>query len=130
MAPLEPWEKVLVDAETYMGTIHGTISCTTCHAGENDADKVAAHTELISRPSEDPGTVCGSCHADISAVYPDSLHASQAGYWTTIDARNAPEDHAALEDDVRQPLCKLSYILWRLPCQPAGLSRRRPDRWA
>jgi len=98
VAPLEPWEKVLVDAESYMGTIHGTIACTTCHLGENEVDKEAAHTGLISRPSEDPGTVCGACHADISAVYPDSLHATQAGYWTTIDARNEPEDHPALEE--------------------------------
>ena len=49
--------------------------------------------DLISRPSEEPGTACGSCHAEVSEVYPDSLHASQAGYWTTIDARNTPEDH-------------------------------------
>ena len=97
MAPLEPWEKVLVDDETYMETIHGTISCTTCHAGENDSDKAVAHTGMISRPSEEPGTACGSCHAEVSEVYPESLHASQAGYWTTIDARNVPEDHAALE---------------------------------
>jgi len=97
VAPLEPWEKVLVDAETYLGTIHGTMSCTTCHAGENDADKVVAHTDLISRPSEEPGTACGNCHADIAEIYPDSLHASQAGYWTAIDTRNIPDDHAALE---------------------------------
>jgi thiosulfate/3-mercaptopyruvate sulfurtransferase len=98
VAPLEPWEKVLVSSESYMGSIHGTIACTTCHLGENAAEKEAAHTGLISRPSEDPGKVCGTCHADIAEVYPDSLHASQAGYWTTIDARNAPEDHPALEE--------------------------------
>jgi len=98
VAPLEPWEKVLIDGETFLTNIHGTMACTNCHLGENDADKAIAHTEMIARPSEDPGTVCGSCHADISDVYPGSLHASQAGYWTTIDARNVPEDHPALEE--------------------------------
>ena len=98
MAPLEPWEKVLVNAESYIGSIHGTIACATCHLGENAAEKEAAHTGLIARPSEDPGKVCGACHADIAEVYPDSLHSSQVGYWTTINARNAPEDHPALEE--------------------------------
>jgi len=98
VAPLEPWEKVLVDGEVFPTTMHGAMACTNCHAGTNDPEKAVAHTDMISRPSEDPGTVCGSCHPDVSEMFPNSLHASQAGYWTAIDARSTPEDHPALEE--------------------------------
>ena len=98
MAPLEPWEKVLVDGETFPTTAHGTLGCINCHLGENNADKAVAHEGINARPSNDPGSVCASCHPDVSEMYPNSLHAAQTGYWTAIDARNTPADHPALEE--------------------------------
>ena len=81
MAPLEPWEKVLVDIEAYSEDVHSNFSCSECHAGQQSGDKETAHTDLISYPSEDP-ELCGRCHTDVKATFPDSLHASQRGYWT------------------------------------------------
>ena len=93
MAPLEPWEKVLVDAEVFPTTAHGEISCLECHKGVQDPDKEIAHTDLVVQPSEDSGANCSECHPVISNMFPDSLHAGQGGYWTVLDARSTPEDH-------------------------------------
>ncbi len=97
MAPLEPWEKVLVDPEKFLATEHGKIACTACHHGSDSPDKESAHTNLVINPSADPGTYCAGCHENISAEFPKSLHATQAGYWTVIDTRSTPENHPALQ---------------------------------
>ena len=97
MAPLEPWEKVLIDLEKYPSTVHGQIACADCHGGAQASDKETAHTDLIANPSEGPGSPCGECHPDMAVAFPNSLHATQRGYWTTLDARSTPENHAALE---------------------------------
>ncbi len=34
----------------------------------------------------------------MTARYPDSLHSTLDGYWTTLEARSVPENHAALEE--------------------------------
>ena len=100
MAPLEPWEKVLVDGEKFSQTDHGKLTCTECHAGENVADKEAAHVGLIASPSAQPEEFCGECHEEQVASYPNSLHNTQAGYWTAINTRSGdvPENHPALEE--------------------------------
>ena len=85
MAPLEPWEKVLVSDE-FSATIHGDITCTYCHEGVNTADKDAAHTGLISDPSALPEHVCDDCHYE-TAMASDSLHGTLQGYWTAIEGR-------------------------------------------
>ena len=92
MAPLEPWEKVLVDGELFTETVHGQVACTDCHAGVQTALKDDAHDGLIVHPSDDSENACGSCHPDVLAAYPSSLHTTQQGYWTTINARSNPED--------------------------------------
>lgn len=96
MAPLEPWQKALVDAETFMPTVHGEMACADCHAGEQSPEKTAAHTGLIGRPSGDPETACGECHPDVVAQNEHSLHSTLAGYWTVLDERGAPENHDQL----------------------------------
>lgn len=98
MAPLEPWEKVLVNSEAFLSTVHGKIACETCHGGVQAKDKETAHQGLISRPSEDPQAVCGDCHPDVVAHKETNLHVNLAGYWTVLDARSAPSSHAALEE--------------------------------
>lgn len=100
MAPLEPWEKVLVDAEKFLQTEHGKLTCIECHGGVNVSVKDSAHTEMIASPSEQPDVYCAECHEAEAAAYPNSLHNTQAGYWMTINTRNGniPEDHPALEE--------------------------------
>jgi len=96
VAPLEPWEKVLVNYEEFSQTIHGKQTCIECHGGQPAADKEQAHTGLIASPSLDAQTACGACHQDITTSYETSLHNTQAGYWTALNARSLPEDHETL----------------------------------
>lgn len=96
MAPLEPWEKVLINGETYPDTVHGQVACTDCHNGEVSADKAIAHTDLIANPSQDAATACGDCHPDVTAMEEHNLHNNLQGYWTVLDERTAPEDHATI----------------------------------
>ncbi|MDI6695108.1 MAG: hypothetical protein QME21_08690 [Anaerolineales bacterium] len=98
MAPLEPWEKVLVNAEKFPQTVHGHIPCTNCHAGVQSSEKETAHTGLIARPSEGNPNACSDCHPNVASVYANSLHATQQGYWTVLEARSTPENHPALEE--------------------------------
>jgi thiosulfate/3-mercaptopyruvate sulfurtransferase len=96
VAPLEPWEKVLVDYETFSETVHGQVSCMECHRGEQSTNKAEAHKNLVSRPSEDPNTVCGECHPDVVIHAPNNLHVSLKGYWTALDQRSSSKKHPAL----------------------------------
>lgn len=100
MAPLEPWEKVLVNGEAFLATDHGELTCIQCHNGTNVADKDSAHAGMIASPSEQPDVYCAECHEEETAAYPNALHSTQAGYWTTINARNGniPADHPALNE--------------------------------
>ena len=98
MAPLEPWEKVLVDTESFLKTEHGEIACVDCHNGEQEAeDKSIAHTDLVARPSE-RGETCAECHEDTAASFPNSLHASLEGYKTAYEARGGDADHPAFQE--------------------------------
>lgn len=99
MAPLEPWEKVLVNARKYTETIHGFIPCEDCHGGNRtSSEKETAHEGLVARPSLGDPNACSDCHPNVAMVYGNSLHATQAGYWTVLDARSAPEHRPALEE--------------------------------
>lgn len=98
MAPLESWEKVLVDYEAFSQTTHGEQTCTDCHNGAQSADKKTAHEGLIASPSADPEKYCGECHQEQTATYPFALHSTQAGYWTALNTRSVPENHPALEE--------------------------------
>ncbi len=98
MAPLESWEKVLVNYETFSQTRHGEQTCTDCHNGVQSADKETAHAGLIASPSEDPVKYCGDCHEEQTATYPFALHSTQEGYWTSLNVRSTPENHPALEE--------------------------------
>ncbi len=97
MAPLEPWEKAIVDSEAFGATTHGKSACTDCHGGTQSADKETAHTDLVASPSAMPEKYCAECHADQTTAYASSLHATQEGYWTAINARSTPENHPVME---------------------------------
>ena len=98
MAPLEPWEKVLIDEEAFLETVHGKISCQACHQGEQSDDKEIAHADLIPYPSDDPEAFCGDCHPDLTAASENSLHGTLDGYWTVLSERGVPENHPAAEE--------------------------------
>lgn len=98
MAPMEPWEKVLVSEEFFIN-VHGQTTCAACHAGDSSStDKETAHTGLIAAPDADPQRTCGNCHSEIVTTSADSLHVSQNGFYQAIYSRSLPENHAALDE--------------------------------
>ncbi len=98
MAPLEPWEKVIV-GDAFFTNVHAQTTCSACHAGDSSTlEKEAAHTGLITAPDADPQRTCGNCHNDIVTTSVDSLHSTQAGYFQTMYSRSLPENHVALEE--------------------------------
>ena len=97
MAPLEPWEKALVDPVAFAEDKHSRMSCMDCHGGEDTLDKESAHAEIVADPSAGGGN-CTACHAEISETVQTSLHSTLHGYWTALDARSTPEDHPALDE--------------------------------
>lgn len=101
MPPLEAWEKVYVK-EAFLSTTHGQMSCISCHAGnEKTMDKIAAHVDLVSDPSDSAETYCAGCHAGTVSMFPNSLHRNQEGYYTLFEARagiDIRDDHHLQEE--------------------------------
>lgn len=97
MDPLDPWMRVMIDAEVYQQDIHSYINCTDCHGGESVNDMEAAHANMIADPSADPETGCGSCHPNIAPHAAQSLHATLAGYDTVVYERSSPEHFDRIE---------------------------------
>lgn len=95
---MEVWEKVLVDPEAMQDDVHSYISCIDCHGGQNLADKVAAHMDMVRDPSLDAEAACGACHPDIAPFQEYSLHNSLAGYDTVLYERATPENHPLIEE--------------------------------
>ena len=98
MAPLEPWEKAIVDIDAFSETAHGQQDCTDCHDGVQSPEKDIAHEGLVASPSAQPEKYCGDCHQEQTETYPFALHSTQAGYWTAINTRSTPENHPALDE--------------------------------
>ena len=98
MAPLEPWEKVIVDLDAFAETTHGKQACTDCHDGVQSSNKDIAHEGLTTSPSANPDKYCGGCHEEQTATFPFALHSTQEGYWTAINTRSVPENHPVLEE--------------------------------
>lgn len=98
MAPLEPWEKVII-SEGFFTNVHGQTTCSACHAGDSSAsDKDEAHVGLIQQPDADAQRTCGNCHNDIVVANANSLHTKQTGYFQTMYSRSLPENHEALNE--------------------------------
>lgn len=98
MAPLEPWQKVLIDADAFLSTDHGEIGCIECHNGQDDADKETAHTDMVARPSEGDAPACADCHEEQTSLAANSLHVTQEGYWTVLEARGIDRDHPPVQE--------------------------------
>ncbi len=97
MAPMEPWQRVWIDAETYSEDLHSAINCTDCHGGQSVDDMQLAHEGLTATPGDDAVATCGNCHPDIAPAAMGSLHTTLAGYDTVLHARSAPEHTETLE---------------------------------
>ncbi len=97
MTPMEPWERVWIDAETYSEDVHSYINCTECHGGEAVDDPEIAHDGLVTEVVNSP-EVCGRCHLDSGIPAFNSLHNTLRGYDTVLYERSAPEHYAAIEE--------------------------------
>ncbi len=97
MAPLEPWQRVWIDATTYPEDVHAAINCTSCHGGQAVEDMETAHTGMVASPATDAVATCGQCHPDNTPANMNSLHSTLRGYDTVLYERSAPEHHATLE---------------------------------
>ncbi len=99
MAPLEPWEKALVNVIEFAQTDnHGELTCKDCHDGSGGSTKEEAHTDMVSRPSEGEAKICKTCHEEEAKAAANSLHVTQEGYWTTLEGRGADRNHAGMEE--------------------------------
>ena len=99
MAPLEPYEKVMVDTDFLDEDedAHGQISCEKCHGGNPESsDYKAAHEGMVKDPTyPDPSKTCGECHAmDEESGHPEitgknntNLHVTLAPFKTKIYLR-------------------------------------------
>lgn len=98
MAPLEPWEKVLVDPVAFGQDVHNMVSCIECHGGVSSSEKEIAHEGIVANPSSDPEGVCGVCHDDIAPFAKNSMHTTLEGYWASLEPRGASADHPAVQE--------------------------------
>ena len=98
MAPLEPWQRVCIDAAIYPDDVHSNINCTECHGGQSVEDMNLAHTGLVASPASDAMTTCAGCHPDNTPANMNSLHSTLRGYDTILYERSTPENHAVIED--------------------------------
>jgi hypothetical protein len=98
VAPVEPWERVWIDVETYTEDIHSLINCTECHLGQSVDDMELAHEGMVSSPTADAERTCGSCHPKITEAAKNSLHNTLAGYDTVVYERSLPEVHPVIEE--------------------------------
>jgi hypothetical protein len=89
VAPLEPYEKVLIDDEFLDEDPHGEIACESCHGGNSQATRMkAAHKGLVADPTyPDPSKKCGECHEEIVAKNETNLHVSLNSYQDIIGER-------------------------------------------
>ncbi len=92
MTPLEPQKKVLV-SDQFLESVHGELSCTDCHGGDDAADdKESAHKGYDPYPSvNSPQETCGECHEEIATTAPQSLHATLATFPKYMEKRASAE---------------------------------------
>jgi len=93
VAPLEPYEKVLVDEEFLDEDPHGEMACVDCHGGNPEASTYEeAHKGVVKDPSwPDPGKVCGECHGEVAETSKGSLHFTLSSFKHIIGLRLGDE---------------------------------------
>ena len=79
--------------------MHNMTGCTSCHGGSGSADKEEAHEGVVRAPSDSrPAESCGNCHANVVDKLDTSLHATQGGYTTILEARGADFSNPVLQE--------------------------------
>ncbi len=78
---------------------HGTIACQDCHTETTSTDD-AWHPAILTRPSEDGGTVCAGCHGDaLVERFQHSLHFTVNGIARGLVSRLAQTPDAQAQFD-------------------------------
>jgi thiosulfate/3-mercaptopyruvate sulfurtransferase len=91
---LEAWEKVYVESQDFLESIHNEPNCIGCHGGTPDTDdKAAAHVDIIKDPTIQGVELCATCHADEAQLAGTSLHYTLNGYKTVMAARGMAVDN-------------------------------------
>ena len=107
----EPYERVYLDGEGYeefKNSIHGQISCVTCHNGvDGTADKEKAHSgNFLAKPSLESKEKCGNCHPNIVNRTINSLHEQGWGQKNMVVRRSGygeePTDFDKLPIEVQE----------------------------
>ena len=102
MAPLEPYEKVMIDTDFLDEDVHGQISCEKCHGGNPESDDYkTAHEGVVRDPTfPDPSRTCGECHVADEGGHPEitgknktNLHVTLAPFKNKIYLRANPAPH-------------------------------------
>jgi thiosulfate/3-mercaptopyruvate sulfurtransferase len=85
---LEAWEKVYVEDEDFLGSIHNEKNCIGCHGGAPETeDKAAAHVDIVRDPTQQDAELCAACHSDVTQLAGTSLHYTVNGYKTVLADR-------------------------------------------
>lgn len=108
---IQPYDRVFLGGNGFVafkyGT-HGKLSCVSCHNGVDDtADKQLAHSQdFIAKPSHDPESKCGTCHAEIVARTKNSLHQQGWGQKSMVVLRsgldNVPDGFDQLSEVMKE----------------------------
>jgi len=95
--PLEAWERVLINQDRFLNTMHGNFGCITCHGGvPGESEMELAHAGISS--SAQANEACFLCHIEIAETNASSLHTTLEGYRTVIYQRGSPETVPQLEE--------------------------------
>ena len=75
MPPVEAWEKVFLNQESFFETVHGRYGCITCHGGVGGTSDIeAAHGGMVRDPAS--AEACGDCHPS----HVETVPAREAAY--------------------------------------------------
>ena len=106
----EPYDRVYLSGngyEEFKSSIHGQISCVTCHNGvDGTDDKETAHSgDFLAKPSLESTEKCGSCHPNIVNRAVNSLHEQGWGQKNMVVRRSGygegPTDFNKLPEEVQ-----------------------------
>ncbi|NOX19498.1 MAG: hypothetical protein GXO87_14620 [Chlorobi bacterium] len=106
----EPYDRVYLsgsDFEEFKKSIHGQISCVTCHNGVDGTDnKEEAHSNnFLAKPSLSAKEKCGNCHPSIVNRTVNSIHEQGWGQKNMLVRRSGygevPTDFDKLPEEVQ-----------------------------
>lgn len=97
--PMDAWQKLYVDDEEFLTSIHNLQGCLGCHgATGEETDVEMAHAGVVSDPTHDPERVCGSCHSTEVEMASTGLHQNLTGYRTVLEQRGADFSNPGMQE--------------------------------